>query len=58
MEVLIGNRAFANLIEDYMGPDARRYLDELCEGYEARERENDECYANGYEDGFADGQSR
>lgn len=41
-----------------MGPDARRYLDELCEGYEARERENDECYANGYEDGFADGQSR
>jgi len=52
MEVLIGdrgNRAFANLIEEYMGPDARRHFEELLEDLKTVEHER------GYEEGYKDG---
>lgn len=52
MEVLLGDEPFARLVEEYMGPDARRYLDGLYDsGYNSG-------YIVGYNNGYADGQSR
>lgn len=49
MEVLLGNEPFARLIEEYMGPDARRYFEEMLKDCKAVE------YSNGYENGYKDG---
>lgn len=51
MEVLLGDEPFASLIEEYMGPDSRRYFELLIDTCEAR------GYDKGYDDGYRDGQT-
>lgn len=53
MEVLISDAAFSQLVEEYMGPDARRYFDGLLE--DNGRREYDRGYEDGYDDGYQDG---
>lgn len=62
MEVLLGHDAFPRLIEEYMGPDARKYFDYIVETFqddikEAYESGKEDGYDKGYDDGFADGKS-
>ncbi len=42
MEVLLDDGVFPRLIEEYMGPDARRYFDYIVYYYEARIRDLEE----------------
>ncbi len=42
MEVLLSDEAFPRLIEEYMGPDARRYFDFIVHYYEVRIRDLEE----------------
>lgn len=53
MEVLFGDEQFIRLVEEYMGPDARRYLDWLFE--EHGTTQYNKGYEDGYEDGYVDG---
>ncbi len=49
MEVLLGDDPFPRLIEEYMGPDARRRFDGILKLCAARN------YNDGYDDGYKDG---
>lgn len=51
--MLFGDEQFIRLVEEYMGPDARRYLDWLFE--EHGTTQYNKGYEDGYEDGYVDG---
>lgn len=51
--MLLGDEPFARLVEEYMGPDARRYLDEIFE--EHGTTQYNKGYEDGYDEGYADG---
>ena len=57
MKTLFGEQDFVDLVDEYMGRDSRRYLNDIIEQRNDAIKERDEAikyggYSGGYQDGF------